>query len=494
MGKGTSAVDLGGVDGEVAAARQRALETKAHAVHAELTALVQRENHDSYRKCELLAQVRDDELHVAYAEGFGPYCVRYRFATSERLACAMATLWTKLEDLPELRAVFQAGQVGWTLVRDAADMATAKLATDAELAKLVASGTYRDLQALKRQALVERGETPTTKRTLEWKEETDARLARVVAILSADAEPVLGRSLTLGEGIEHMLALVEQVLHTPEEAEPAADESAAPPSRARVARLPEPLARTHAFVDPKTHEALLHGPDGLVKLDKATFELLTCCLTEHQDEEGKVSRTIPRALQRQLWERDRGCCQVPGCGRTRHLHIHHEGDGEGGYLQIGHDPDRMLHLCTTHHVLRHQGWLRITGRHSTGFRFLRADGTELTARVVLPAVVGSAVQVRVAEAVAVAPAAEQTSARAHVGGPAPVAPAIAASPTAAPVAHVGARSASNRQAIADAESALVGLECTRREARALVARAMTTLGSDFTAETLLLAALRAMPG
>lgn len=41
--------------------------------------------------------------------------------------------------------MFQAGQVGWTLVRDAADMATAKLATDAELAKLVASGTYRDL-------------------------------------------------------------------------------------------------------------------------------------------------------------------------------------------------------------------------------------------------------------------------------------------------------------------------------------------------------------
>lgn len=375
MGRST-VVDLGRVDGEVAEAKRRAIEAAAASVHAELQALVLRENTSSYRKCELLALVRREELHVSWAEGFGPYAVRFGFATSERQACAMATLWTRLQDHPELRAVFQSGRVGWTLVRDAAELAARKLATDAELAKLVATGTHRDLRELKRRLLIERGETPTVSRTLELKEETDARLARVVAILSEEARSTLGRPLTLGEGLEHMLALVEQVLHTPEP-EPAT--GAAP-----VSRCPEPLSRSYILSDPTTFEALLHGPDGLVKLSRQALAILTCCSTEVQDAEGKVTRSVPRALRRKLWERDRGSCQVPGCRRTRYLHLHHEGDGEGGYLQTGHDPDRMLHLCTTHHLLRHQGWLRITGRHSAGFRFLRANGEE-----VVPAHVGA---------------------------------------------------------------------------------------------------------
>lgn len=370
---GRSKVDLGRVDGEVAEAKRRAIDAAAAAVHAELQALAHRENASSYRKCELLALVRKDELHVSWAEGFGPYAVRFGFATSERQACAMATLWTRLQDHPELRGVFQSGRVGWTLVRDAADLAARKLATDAELARLVATGTHRDLRELRRQRLVERGETPTVSRTLELKEETDARLARVVAILSEEARSTLGRPLTLGEGLEHMLALVEQVLHTPERETPAP-----------VRRCPEPLSRSFILSDPETFEALLHGPEGLVKLSKQALAILTCCSTEVQDAEGKVTRSVPRAMRRKLWERDRGSCQVPGCRRTRYLHLHHEGEGEGGYLQIGHDPDRMLHLCTTHHLLRHQGWLRISGRHSTGFRFVRANGDE-----VAPAHVGA---------------------------------------------------------------------------------------------------------
>jgi hypothetical protein len=469
MGKGTSTVDLGHLDGEVAESKQRAVEAVAYAVHAELLALTRRENHGSYRKCELLAQVRKDELHAAWAEGFGPYAVRFGFTTSERLACAMASLWVKLQELPELRAVFQAGRTGWTLIRDAADLAAAKLATDAELAKLVATGTYRDLRALKRRAQLDRGQTPTVSRTLELREDTDARLARVVALLSHEARSTLGRPLTLGEGIEHMLALVEQVLHTPEPG-PAAGDGPAP-----VSRCPEPLTRSHLFGDPGTFNVLLHGPDGLVKLSRQALGILGCCDREVQDEDGKVTRTVPRALRRKLWERDRGCCQVPGCRRTRYLHLHHEGEGQGGYLQIGHDPDRMFHLCTTHHLLRHQGWLRITGRHSTGFRFFRANGEELT------------------EQAARLPVVDLTTPPApgaHVGAPASV---VAIAPP-EPRAHVGARTAATRQVIADVEGVLVRMEYTRREARVRVDRAVVALGPDFTAEALIVAALHATPG
>jgi hypothetical protein len=38
---------------------------------------------------------------------------------------------------------------------------------------------------------------------------------------------------------------------------------------------------------------------------------------------GRVTRTINRRMRRAIEHRDRGCCTVPGCGRTTGLEIHH---------------------------------------------------------------------------------------------------------------------------------------------------------------------------
>jgi hypothetical protein len=56
-------------------------------------------------------------------------------------------------------------------------------------------------------------------------------------------------------------------------------------------------------------------------------------------------------------ERDRGC-RVPGCDRSRWLHIHHIEHWEDGG---GSDTENLLALCHRHHRLHHLGQLGIRG-------------------------------------------------------------------------------------------------------------------------------------
>jgi len=62
---------------------------------------------------------------------------------------------------------------------------------------------------------------------------------------------------------------------------------------------------------------------------------------------------------------------MPGCFLSAFKHVHHcDLRSEGGQ----HDPERMIPLCFQHHQAVHRGALVITGRYSTGFGFLHADG------------------------------------------------------------------------------------------------------------------------
>jgi Domain of unknown function (DUF222)/HNH endonuclease len=68
---------------------------------------------------------------------------------------------------------------------------------------------------------------------------------------------------------------------------------------------------------------------------------------------GRVSRTAPPWLLRQLRFRDRGCT-FPGCESKRFLHAHHiEHWGRGGPTDL----DNLVLVCTLHHKLVHEyGW------------------------------------------------------------------------------------------------------------------------------------------
>ncbi len=75
---------------------------------------------------------------------------------------------------------------------------------------------------------------------------------------------------------------------------------------------------------------------------------------------GRSQRVVPPKVRLLVEHRDGGC-RVPGCDRTRWLHVHHiihwEDLGET-------EPENLICLCQRHHRLHHLGKLPITGTAS----------------------------------------------------------------------------------------------------------------------------------
>jgi hypothetical protein len=66
---------------------------------------------------------------------------------------------------------------------------------------------------------------------------------------------------------------------------------------------------------------------------------------------GRRTRSIPPAIRRALWLRDRGC-RFPGCGHVRFLHGHHVCHWlAGGETRL----DNLVLVCSRHHRLLHEG-------------------------------------------------------------------------------------------------------------------------------------------
>ncbi|WP_044507874.1 HNH endonuclease [Gordonia sp. KTR9] len=88
---------------------------------------------------------------------------------------------------------------------------------------------------------------------------------------------------------------------------------------------------------------------------------------------GRRSRVPTKALVRALFVRDR-CCQMPGCGRTRHLHAHHvQWWSVGGRT----DPDNLILLCGSCHRSLHRGEFSITAHGEQRFTFHGPGGAEI---------------------------------------------------------------------------------------------------------------------
>ncbi|MGW6034343.1 HNH endonuclease [Gordonia terrae] len=90
---------------------------------------------------------------------------------------------------------------------------------------------------------------------------------------------------------------------------------------------------------------------------------------------GRKSRAPNKALIRALFLRDR-CCQMPGCGRTRHLHAHHVRFWSAGGRT---DPDNLILLCGSCHRSLHRGEFSITAHGEQRFSFRGPDGVEIVA-------------------------------------------------------------------------------------------------------------------
>lgn len=126
-------------------------------------------------------------------------------------------------------------------------------------------------------------------------------------------------------------------------------------------------------------EAALRGGPGRSDLPIETVKRLACDgslvpVVENAAGEplsiGRKRRTVPPAIRRALWSRDRGC-SFPGCHNAHFVDAHHvQHWSEGGETSL----DNLPLLCSHHHRLVHEGGYGIRRDTEGQIYFQRADG------------------------------------------------------------------------------------------------------------------------
>jgi len=85
---------------------------------------------------------------------------------------------------------------------------------------------------------------------------------------------------------------------------------------------------------------------------------------------GRKQRTVPPAIKRALWSRDRGCT-FPGCTNTHFVDAHHVRHwSQGGETSL----ENTMLLCSAHHRLVHEGGYEIRRDCRDRWFFRRPDG------------------------------------------------------------------------------------------------------------------------
>ena len=91
---------------------------------------------------------------------------------------------------------------------------------------------------------------------------------------------------------------------------------------------------------------------------------------------GRVSRSIPPWLARQIKLRDKGC-RFPGCERSRWVYRHHRIHWAlGGRTDL----DNLITLCGFHHLLVHEGGWTIVGELDGSITWIRPSGVPFKPR------------------------------------------------------------------------------------------------------------------
>lgn len=126
-------------------------------------------------------------------------------------------------------------------------------------------------------------------------------------------------------------------------------------------------------------QSALESSEGRADLPIETVRRISCdgsVVTVSENDQGvplnvgRKRRTIPAAIKRALWARDKGC-SFPGCNHTRYIDAHHiQHWAKGGTTSL----DNLMLLCARHHRLVHEGGFVISKDHNGRLFFKRPDG------------------------------------------------------------------------------------------------------------------------
>ena len=127
--------------------------------------------------------------------------------------------------------------------------------------------------------------------------------------------------------------------------------------------VPPPAVQTAVTTCKTCKQSFIECAGESLPIDLATAARLICD-AEHigdleSDELTRVKPTVPAAIRRKVFHRDRFACVVPGCRSTRFLDLHHlEQLANGG----DHSMSNCCVLCFGCHQRHHEGRLLIVGR------------------------------------------------------------------------------------------------------------------------------------
>jgi hypothetical protein len=313
----------------------------------------------------LIGRVLETEAWHGFGIRTAEQWVAWRCGVSPRRARVLVTMARRLGDLPETRAAFESGELGEDSVGLICGLAPTEV--DADVAELAKNTTVTQL----RRVLTEYRQTDETEDELQAEAQrsvsfgsTDTGTWRLSAELPADEGAVWEKALTeardelfkageAGPGpgpspadvswADAFVAVAERSLAAVAVAHPHRDRT--------MVLLHVGTTGGHLHLGPGVSEGLRRyiGCDSRVR---PVFEEAGRAVSV-----GRAFRTVPDRTRVVIEDRDRGC-RVPGCDRSRWLHVHHIQHWEDGGAT---DTPNLLCLCQHHHRLHHQGKLGIEG-------------------------------------------------------------------------------------------------------------------------------------
>jgi len=282
-----------------------------------------------------------------------------------------------LESLPAISDAFRLGQLSYSKVRALCRIATA--GNDASLVTLAKASTASQLEKFVRGyrkadagSENDRAKVQQEQRCLHYFTDDDGMLV-VQARLTPDEGARFVKAIEMGESMLTDDSAESSAVRQPESQSKKADalalvlETALQSEERKLGG-----GDRHQVVVHVDAEVLANGDeDGRCHLENgqalapAMLRRLGCdcgvvTMTHGEDGEvlnvGRKTRTIPPAIRRALRHRQPGCA-FPGCSHERYLHAHHvEHWADGGETSL----DNLLHLCSFHHQLVHEGGFSVT--------------------------------------------------------------------------------------------------------------------------------------
>ena len=262
-----------------------------------------------------------------------------------------------LRELPRLREAVGTGEVPWTKARTVVPVATPRTE-----ARWVQEAKTNGRQTLQRKVTATRKaarRTSAADTEIPFDEpitETAPREAPVdVTIRFSPTEyaryeallAALGPDPTPTKILEALSILARE--RGRGEKRPPSSEGSPSGSAALSRRMGEPAYQVVVRRCPDCEAGSIPTTRGDLPVDPVTLRQVACDSREERN--GRNAAVIPPSVRRKILERDGHRCRSAGCGRTRHLEVHHRVPRVRGGSNR---PDNLITLCSGCHRATHR--------------------------------------------------------------------------------------------------------------------------------------------